>query len=203
MKLFYSPASPFARKVLVAAHETGAISRLETELAAVTPVAPNADIGAANSLGKIPTLVLDDGTGLFDSRVICEYLCSLAGDTALFPTSGDARWQALRLQSLGDGICDTAVGLRYELALRPEGQRWAEWIEKQRERLNRTFTQLENEIAGQVGTMTIGSAAVACALAYIDFRMPELEWRSGRPALTSWHETISARPSMVATVPEG
>ncbi len=203
MKLFFSPASPFARKVLVAAHESGTVSRIETELAAVTPVAPNADIGATNSLGKIPTLVLDDGTGLFDSRVICEYLCSLAGDTTLFPASGDARWQALRLQALGDGICDTAVGLRYELALRPEELRWGDWIEKQRDRLNRTFDQLEGELAGQAETVTIGSIAVACALAYIEFRMPDLDWRSGRPELTSWYDSISTRPSMMATAPEG
>ncbi len=202
MKLFYSPASPFARKVLVVAHEAGCSDDVERLSATVSPVSPNEDINRANSLGKIPTLVMDDGTGLYDSRVICEYLCAHAGDTSLFPDNGPERWDALRLQALGDGMCDTAVALRYELSLRPEDKRWSDWIEKQRERLARAFDEVDSS-AGRIGdSVTVGAIAVACALAYVDFRMPELAWRDGRASAADWYERFSARPSMQATVPE-
>ena len=201
MKLHYATASPFARKVVVCMHELGLGDRVEVVASAVTPVDPNADINAVNAIGKIPTLVLDDGSGVFDSRVICEYLDALS-DSSVFPAQGPERLKALRLQAMGDGICDTAVALRYETFLRPEAHRWPEFIASQKERLNRTFQQLEDEFLGDLEGVHVGSIAVAAALGYIDFRMADLGWRDGRPGLAGWYEEFSARPSMVATKPE-
>ena len=201
MKLHYATASPFARKVVVCMHELGLADRVEVVASAVTPVDPNADINAVNAIGKIPTLVLDDGSGVFDSRVICEYLDNLS-DGSVFPAQGPERLKAMRLQAMGDGICDTAVALRYETFLRPEAHRWPEFIDSQKERLNRTFQQLEDDFLGDLDGVHIGSIAVAAALGYIDFRMSDLGWRDGRPGLTAWYEAFSARPSMVATEPE-
>lgn len=201
MKLHYATASPFARKVVVCMHELGLADRVEVVASAVTPVDPNAEINAVNAIGKIPTLVLDDGSGVFDSRVICEYLNTLS-DGSVFPAQGPERLKALRLQAVGDGICDTAVALRYETFLRPEAHRWPEFIASQKERLNRTFQQLEDELLGDLEDVHIGSIAVAAALGYIDFRMSDLGWRDGRPGLAAWYEAFSARPSMVATKPE-
>ena len=202
MKLFYATASPFARKVVVCIHELGLQEAVEIVPAAVTPVAPNADINAANSLGKIPTLVLADGSGLFDSRVICEHLDTLSNTATLFPTARAERISALRLQALGDGICDTAVALRYETFLRPEELQWEDFIEAQKVRLHRTIQQVEDTFLPDLNSVHIGGAAVACALGYLDFRMPDLGWRDGRPGVAAWYEEFSQRPSMVNSEPE-
>ncbi len=202
MKLFYATASPFARKVVVCIHELGLEEAVEIVSAAVTPVAPNADINAVNSIGKIPTLVLGDGSGLFDSRVICEHLDTLSNSATIFPTARAERISALRLQAVGDGICDTAVALRYETFLRPEEFRWAEFIESQKVRLLRTIQQVEDQYLDDLKGVHIGAIAVASALGYLDFRMPDLGWRDGRPGIAAWYEEFSQRPSMANTVPE-
>lgn len=202
MKLHYAAASPFVRKVLVTAHELGLSDMLELSPVTVTPVAPDETVTAANSLGKIPTLVLDDGSAVFDSRVICEYLARQAGDEALFPVDTAGRTAALTLQALADGLCDTGVALRYETALRPAELRWQDWIDAQRQRLARVFDQLEADWADYLDTLTIGTIATGCALGYIDFRFADLTWRDGRPRLAAWYQTFSERPSMRATGPE-
>lgn len=202
MKLFYATASPFARKVVICIHELRLQEAVETVPAAVTPVAPNADINAVNSMGKIPTLVLADGSGLFDSRVICEHLDTLSNSATIFPTARAERIAALRLQAVGDGICDTAVALRYETFLRPEELRWDEWIETQKVRLHRTIRQVEDDFLDDLKNVHIGSIAVASALGYLDFRMPDLGWRDGRPGVAAWYAEFSQRPSMAGTVPQ-
>lgn len=201
MRLHTSPASPFGRKVAVVLHETGLVSRVERRDATLSPISPDPEVCAANPLGKIPCLELDDSTTLYDSRVICEYLDLLHDGPKLFPVEPKARFEALRLQALADGILDTAVGLRYETFLRPQALRWPEWIAAQKAKITRSLDRLEGECAGFGERIDIGTLALACALGYLDFRFAEDRWRDGRPNLTAWYARMAARPSMIATVP--
>ncbi len=202
MRLHSSPASPFGRKVKVLAIETGLFDRLDIHVAQTSPVGPDPSLVADNPLAKIPCLVLADGTALYDSRVICEYLDTLHDGPRLFPAEGAARWDALRLQALGDGILDAALIARYETYLRPEANRWPAWIDGQLDKVARALDRLEAiELAGFADRLHIGSITVACALGYLDFRYPAMAWRGSRPALAAWYETFAARPAMRATVP--
>ena len=126
MKLYYSPSSPYARKVRVVAIETGLDKKIEMVNVALTPVAPNADVDKHNPIGKIPALSVK-GMDLFDSPVICEYLDSQHKGRKLFPRKGRDRWMALRQQAMADGLLDAALLARYEGALRPEEKRWPDW----------------------------------------------------------------------------
>ena len=128
MKLWQSLPSPFARKVRVCAIELGLDGKIDMIETRVAPNKPNLELAREAPLIKVPVLATDDGTVLYDSRVICEYLDALAGGNRLFPAAGAARWDALRRQALGDGVMDAGILRRYELALRPEALRWAEWL---------------------------------------------------------------------------
>jgi len=197
MKLFSSGASPYARKVAVAAHEAGLIDRIEIAGVTVSPVSVNPEVSAANPLTKVPTLVLEDGTALFDSRVIVEYLDHLSGGR-LIP-AGAARWPALRDQAAADGLMDAALLARYERALRPEPLRWDEWDAGQVGKIGRALDAFEADFTPSDHAPGIGDIAVACALSYLDFRWPRAGWRAAHPALAAWHEGFSARPSVQAT----
>lgn len=199
MKLLYSPASPYARKVLVLAHETGVFSRLEVVTAGASPTGPSPDVAAHNPLGKIPALVLDDGTALYDSRVICEYLDGLSQGPRLFP-EGTARWDALVRQALADGLLDAALLARYERVLRPEPQRWDAWDAGQTAKIRAALDRFEAVVA-DMPALDIGTVTMACALGYLDFRFPDLAWRDGRPATAAWYAVFEGRPSMAATAP--
>ena len=201
MKLLYSPASPYARKVLVVAHETGLIDRIAVTAAGASPTGPSAEVAAHNPLGKIPALVLEDGTALYDSRVICEYLDGLSAGPRLFPEGG-ARWDALTRQALADGLLDAALLTRYERVLRPEDKRWEAWDSGQTGKIRSALDRFETLVAG-LPALDIGIIAMACALGYLDLRFPDLAWREGRPALASWFAAFERRPSMDATVPKG
>jgi len=201
MKLYVSPASPFARKVSITVAELGLGARMVQEPVTVTPVSRNDEAARGNPLVKIPTLLLDDGTSLFDSPVICEYLDHLSGAPRLFPAPGPARWSALRRQALADGLMDAAILQRYEQTLRPEALRWPDWIAGQAAKVTGALDAMEAEAAGYGAAFDIGHVACACALGYLDFRYDQLHWRTGRPALDAWFAAISRRPSMVATMP--
>jgi glutathione S-transferase len=201
MKLYLSPLSPFARKARVVARETGLAARIEEVPVTVSPVKAHAEVAQSNPLGKVPTLVLDDGATLFDSPVICEYLDTLHPGRKLFPPAGEARWTALRLQALGDGIMEAAVLVRYETALRPKALQWADWIAGQREKWQAGLDLLERSAAALAGEPTIGSVTAGCALGYLDFRYGNDDWRGSRPALARWYEAFAKRASMGATVP--
>jgi glutathione S-transferase len=199
MKLYYSPTSPYVRKVSVTALETGLEANLERVPTNVS--APDAALAAANPLAKVPALITDDGLVLFDSPVICEYLDSLHGGRRLFPDQDPERWQALRRQALADGLLDAAVLCRME-TFRPEARRWPEWTEQQWAKVTRALDVLEAEAASQPPEPpTIGDIAVGCALGWLDFRALAGDWRPGRPQLAAWYEVFAARPSMQATVP--
>ena len=198
MKLRYSPTSPYVRKVSVVAIETGLearIKRVPTDIRAPTP-----EFHRDNPLGKVPTLITEGGETLYDSAVICEYLDSLHDGIALFPPPGGPRWTALRRQALADGIADAGVLVRMEM-LRPAGERSRTWIARQTEKVNRGLDALEEEAVALGSACTIGHITIGCALGFLDFRMPELDWRQGRIELARWAEGFSARPSMAATIP--
>lgn len=201
MRLFHSPLSPFVRKVSVVAAELGIADRITRETLSLTPVDTPDALAAANPLGKIPTLELDDGTVLFDSTVICEYLDAEFGGGRLTPSSGPARWHVRRLEALGNGMLEAGVLVRYETAVRPETLRWPEWIAAQHARIARSLDMLEAEAATLGDEPNMGTIAVGCALGYLDFRFPDADWRDGRPALTSWFEGWSQRASMRDSTP--
>ncbi|MGF1468965.1 MAG: glutathione S-transferase [Sandaracinaceae bacterium] len=208
MKLFYSTTSPYSRKVRVQALECGLLDRIEPiDIAApgagvsLSPVSPRPDVSAANPLGKIPTLVLDDGTALFDSRVIAEYLDSLHDGPPLLPPAGPERFHVLRQVALGDGICDAAVLSRYETFLRPEALRWDAWTEGQQLKIQRALALLESEVGGLPSEATLGTIALGVALGYLDLRLGEGFWRTRHPACADWYERFKTRPAMLDTQP--
>ncbi len=200
MKLRYSQSSPYARKVVVVAHERGLAGRIELMPASTSPVDPNKDIARENPLAKIPSLTLDDGSVLYDSRVIAEYLDSLGG-AKLFPPPGPQRWTALRQQALADGLLDAAILIRYERALRPAEKQWPEWIEGQFVKFRQSLDAFEREAKILNGALTIGPISAACALGYVDFRFADENWRATRPTLAAFYEKFSQRSSMMATKP--
>lgn len=200
MKLHYSPASPYVRKVNVCAEELGLAPRIEIVPTKVVPSEPNREYGKVAPLMKVPSLELDDGTVLFDSIVICEYLDSLAGGK-LFPAAGDARWKALRLHALADGILDASILARYENFLRPAELRWQAWTQGQLAKVDQGLDFLEG-CAGELKGLDIGSISVGCALGYLDFRYADRDWRGKHPKLAAWFEAISKRESFRRTVPK-
>ena len=202
MKLYYSPPSPFARKVIAAAHELGLMDRITLEKVAVTPVSQNDLVAAANPLAKVPTLVLEDGQALFDSRLIVDYLDTLT-DRSLAPREGPARWRALTELAQSDGLLDAALLARYETMMRPEPLRWDEWTAGQLGKVRRALDAFEGTERRAGDDLGIADIGVACGLGYLDFRFPGEAWRDGRPRLTAFYETISQRASWAATDPNG
>jgi glutathione S-transferase len=200
MKLFHAPASPFVRKCLVAADELGLRSRIELLRSAAHPVTRDGTVVAHNPLGKIPTLITDDGVALYDSRTICDYLNGL-GDGRLIPREGAERWRVLVEQSLADGIMDAAVLARYETAVRPEALRWNDWLRGQLDKVQSGLDSLEARAEAFGERVDVGTIAFACALGYLDFRFASLGWRERRPRTVRWFDRFDARPSMVATRP--
>jgi glutathione S-transferase len=195
MRLHSTITSPYARKVWIVAHETGLISKIER-----IPTNPHADeyLRDDNPLCRLPTLVLADGSTLFDSPVICEYLDSLHDGPKLLPPSGPERWAALRLQALGDGMLDASVSRRMEV-IRPANEQSPGWIERQIKGVNAACAWLEARPTLLGGPTTVGHIAIGCALGYLDLRFAGDRWRSKYPRLADWNSIFEARPSMVAT----
>jgi len=197
MKLYHSAASPFVRKVLVVAHELGLRDRIEIVPATAHPVTRDRALVAVNPLGQVPTLVLDDGSALWDSRVICDYLNTLAGGDII--PGGDARYAALREEALADGVTDAALLTRYETAVRPEPLRWAEWIAGQLDKVACGLAALEPRASAFGDRVDIGTIAWGCALGYLDFRFASFGWRDRHPNAAAWFEWFGGRESMTTT----
>jgi glutathione S-transferase len=190
----WSSRSPFARKVTIAAHELGIIDRITLERVVVKADDPNRAVFAVNPLGKIPALTLDDGTVLYDSVVIVEYLDATFGGS-LIPGSGPERWAALKLQALADGLME--ADLRWmEERNRPETERRMGHLNGMRTKVDAALATLE---AMTFSGVTVGTIATGGALAHLDFRFPDVPWRPNHPRLAAWFEEFSARPSMHAT----
>ena len=194
MKLAYSPASPYVRKVMACAIARG----LDQQIEKWTISTSDAALLAHNPLSKIPTMLTDDGTALYDSPVICEYLDSLGDAAKLFPAAGPARWTALRRQALGDGIMDASQPRRREIALQQDEGRMS-YIAQQRRKVQHAVDALEAETLH--GLETIGEITIACALGYLDFRFAAEPWRPGHPKLTAWYEAVLKLPPMAGTMP--
>jgi glutathione S-transferase len=199
MKLHWSPRSPFVRKVMIVAHERGIADRLQCVRTVAEMTKPHAELMKENPLSKIPTLVLDDGTPLYDSRVICEYLDALGGDPRLFPQQGGARIVALRRQALGDGFLDLLVLTRNE---RLRAQPSQAHLASAAARTAAVLDNLDREAdAFATSAFSIGHIAIGCALSYLDFRFADENWRMDHPRLANWHASFAARPSVRATLP--
>ena len=195
MKLYYSPTSPYVRKVAACAIACGLherITRVETN----PHVSPPGLVGD-NPLSKVPCLLSQDGLVLFDSPVICEYLDSV-GQGGLFPPAGPLRWRALKLQAVGDGIMDAAVMRRTEMGRPAEEARTAN-MARQAAAVERALDLLQG--APPAEHLDIGTITVACALGYLDLRFAEDRWREGRPALAAWFAAMERRPEIAETGP--
>jgi glutathione S-transferase len=198
LKLRYSPASPFVRKVLVFAHEAGLADGIE--LIATDVWAPDSDIKRDNPLGKVPALVTDAGT-FIGSTLCCEYLDTLHRGQPLIPVAPAERWPVLRLHALGDGIMEAAVARVVEAVRRPKELVFQGNLDRQEAKIRRALDAVETQAAALGKRVDLATLTLACALAYLDFRLPDLDWRAGHPASTRWHEGFAARPSMTATQP--
>lgn len=201
MKLFYSQTSPYVRKVMVIAHETGQVDKIEKLGSAANPVDRDQNIVAKNPLGKVPTAVLDDGTSLYDSRVIAIWLDDQHDGAKLYPADGPEKYEVLRWEALADGLLDAALLARYESAMRPEDKQWQGWFDGQMDKIKCSLDVMEAEIGGKSG-IDAGLIAAACALGYLDFRYADMGWRDNYPTLAAWYAEFGARPSMQATPPE-
>jgi glutathione S-transferase len=196
--LLWSSRSPFVRKVMVAAHEVGVAGRITTQRVVVGADKPNPDVMALNPLNKIPTLVLDGGAVLYDSRVIAEYLDTLHDGPKLFPADPAARWRALRRQALGDGLMEVIV-LRLGEQNRPKEIQSESHLSSFRLKIGSALDRIEADGVDPASTPDIGHIAIGCALAHLDFRFAADAWRTGRPTLSAWFGAFAERPSMCAT----
>ncbi len=195
MKLYYSPTSPYVRKVAACAIACGLherITRVETN-----PHASPPGLVGDNPLSKVPCLVTSDGLALFGSPVICEYLDAV-GEGTLFPPAGPLRWRALKLQAIGDGIMDAAVTRRVEMGRPAEDARTAN-MDRQAAAVARSLDLLQAALPPD--HLDIGTITVACALGYLDLRFAEDGWREGRPALAAWYAGMQKRPEIAETGP--
>jgi glutathione S-transferase len=201
-RLLFAPTSPFVRKVMVCAHLTGQAGTIERLDSAAHPVLRDPRIAAHNPLAQVPTLILDDGEALYDSRVICEYLAHRAGDEWIFPLPGPDRWTALRRQALGDGLLDAALLARYERSARPAEFQWPRWRDALLLKVEACLAAIETIAAGlSVDRPGIGEITIGCALGYLDFRFPELDWRARHGAAARWDAAFQQLPAMRATRP--
>jgi glutathione S-transferase len=201
MKLHWSPRSPFVRKVMIAAHELGLVDRLDCVRTVVATTRPHAALMQDNPLSKLPTLVLDDGTVLYDSPVICEYLDSLHAGAKLIPADFTARLTALRRQALGDGMLDFLLLWRNERERGKEHQSEAH-LSSYAAKRKASLAMLEKEADDLARSpFSIGHIALGCALSYLDFRFASEPWRPHHPRLAAWHVVFAARPSVTATEP--
>ena len=198
MKLAYSPASPYVRKVNACAIARGIDKQIERWKVGTTDPA----LLDFNPLSKVPTLITDDGMHLFDSPVICEYLDSVGSVPKLFPPAGPARWKALSQEALADGILDATQPRRREVAL-PQDEGRKSYIALQQGKVARALDTLEKD-ADSLGMLTtIGEIAIGCALGYLDFRYANEPWRPGHPKLEAWYAKVSKLAPLADTVPVG
>jgi glutathione S-transferase len=201
MVLHWSPRSPYVRKVMIGIFEMGLQDRVRTVRTVAGGTTPHAELMKINPVGKIPTLELEDGTAIYDSPVILEYLDTLHDGKKLYPSAWPERLTALRRHALGQGMLDTALPLLAE-GFRPPERQSEPHKDLWRTKLRACVGALEHEAEALAGSgFTIGHLAIGVALAYLDFRFASLAWRDGHPALAAWHETFNARASVQANMP--
>jgi len=198
MRLYQSATSPYARKVRVALEELGLADAVE--LVETDPFAPTPEFLAVNPLGTVPAMVTERGEMLPDSTLILDYLVQRQAGLASLPR-GQRRWDVLRRTALADGAIDAAVSIRLEKR-RPESIHYTPWMDRKAAAIRRALDVLSGE-AGLLALQTPGLCEIAAgvALAYLDFRLPYLEWRKNREPLAHWYTVFAQRPSMQKTQP--
>ena len=202
MKLTFSPASPFARKVRIAAIELGLIDKIEFISATVVPGQPNDQYSHdINPLKKLPVLILDNGDVVLDSYVIVEYLDELAGGGKLIPASGPLRWKVKTDHSLLQGMLDSMLLCRYEKLVRPEALRWQAWADDHWNRAWSGMAHFEQDAEALSRPLDIAQIALTCVLGYADLRFADCGWRKAYPKLDAFHERMLARPSVQVSLP--
>lgn len=195
MKLYGGASSPYVRKCRVAARELGIIGQIDETPMPTYGADPNTPLACMNPAVRVPTLELDNGEYLYDSRIILRYLNESAGGT-LFP-AGD--WAMQRRESQAEGLIDAALLIRGEVT-RPEEFKYQGFIDLQSKKINNALDALE-QVVGELGGLDAAAIGTGCALGYLDFRFADWGWRDGHPGLAKWFETFNARPSMQATIP--
>ena len=201
MKLTFSPASPFARKVRIAAIETGLIDKIEFTPATVAPGQANEEYSKITPLKKLPVLILDNGDVILNSYVIVEYLDELAGGGKLIPASGPERWKVKSDHSLLQGMLDSMLLCRYEDMVRPEPLRWKAWSDDHWNRAWTGMARFENKPEMLSGPFNIAQIGLVCVLGYADFRFADCGWRKAYPKLDAFHQKMMERPSVKISVP--
>ena len=201
MKLIASLTSPYARKARIVLAE----KKIDYDLVLDNPWSEDSSVPNLNPLGKVPVLILDDESTLFDSRVIVEYLDSVTPNNRLLPASGRERIRIKRWEALADGVLDAAVAAFLE-AKRSKVEQSTPWIARQREKIDRTLEMMSVELGEQVwcngNAYSLADVAFGVALGYLDFRFPDIKWRE-HANLARLHDTLMARPSFAETVPQG
>jgi glutathione S-transferase len=201
MKLTFSPASPFARKVRIAAIELGLIDRIEFTPATVVPGQLNEEYSQINPVKKLPALILDNGEVIVDSYVIVEYLDELAGGGKLVPASGAIRWKVKSDHSLLQGMLDSMLLCRYERMVRPQELRWQAWSDDHWNRAWNGMARFEKQADMLSRPLDISQIALVCVLGYADFRFSDCGWRKAYPKLDAFHEKMLTRPSVKISLP--
>ncbi|MDP2811668.1 MAG: glutathione S-transferase N-terminal domain-containing protein [Rhodocyclaceae bacterium] len=200
MKLICTLTSPYARKARIVLAE----KKIDYELVIEAPSTPGSSVQKYNPLGRIPVLVLDDETPIFDSPVIVEYLDNLSPNNKLFPQPNRERIEVKRWEALADGTVDAAVSIRIE-TLRPETERSQDWVRRQREVIDRSLDFMARELGENAWCMgtpfTYADVAVGCALGYLELRFPDIDWRGRHANLARLHEKLMQRPSFADTAP--
>ncbi len=202
MRLLFNDASPYARKCAVVAHEKGLADQVEIDRIMIY----EREIRDKNPLNKIPCLILDDDTGLFDSFVICDYLDRIGTGPKLIPADGEARTRVLRTHAIGQGLTDAALILRTQVMRdakldTPLPKDW--YIERQWDAIKASCKTVDKEIASLHGDIDLGQISIATGLGYLDLRFPDSAWRQHAPKLADWYTEFVKRPSMQATAPQG
>jgi glutathione S-transferase len=201
MKLTFSPASPFARKVRIAAIELGLIDRIEFVPATVAPGTPNDEYSKIHPLKKLPVLILDNGDVIVDSYVIVEYLDELAGGGKLIPPSGPMRWKVKSEHSLLQGMLDSMLMCRYEAMVRPEALRWKAWSDDHWNRAWLGMARFDQQADLMSRPFDIGMIGLTCVLGYADFRFADCGWRKAYPKLDAFYQKMLERPSVKVSAP--
>ena len=201
MKLIASLTSPYARKARIVLAE----KKIDYDLVLDNPWGEDTGVPNLNPLGKVPVLVLDDDSTLFDSRVIVEYLDSVTPNNRLLPASGRGRIRVKRWEALADGVLDAAVAAFLE-AKRSKVEQSATWIARQREKIDRALEMMAEELGDQAwccgNAFSLADIALGVTLGYLDFRFPDIAWRETHPNLARLHDELMARPSFAETVPK-
>ncbi|MBR1090279.1 glutathione S-transferase family protein [Bradyrhizobium manausense] len=200
MKLSFSQASPFARKVRIAAIELGLIDKIEFTPATVAPGTVNEDYSKITPLKKLPVLITDDGDVILDSYVIVEYLNEMAAGS-LIPDYGPRRWKAKTNHSLINGMLDSMLLCRYEKMVRPQGLQWQAWSDDHWNRAWTGMARFENMPEVLNGPFDISQIGLVCVLGYADFRFADCGWRKAYPKLDAFYQKMLERPSVKISVP--